>query len=128
MQAWEIQSQFRLRARLVVLSACESAGGTELAGEANIGLTRALQAAGARTVVSSQWKVEDAATASLMVALHRGLSKQVACDEALRLGMQAVAKKPEWSHPYFWAGFTCLGDSGGGGPASRKTRRGTARR
>ena len=143
LQAWEIQSQFRLRARLVVLSACDSAGGAELAGEANIGLTRALQAAGARTVVASRWTVEDTATKSLMVALHRGLGKQMACDEALRQGMQAVAQKPDWSHPYFWAAFACLGDSGaagtpteprprnragGGGPASHKKWWGTARR
>jgi CHAT domain-containing protein len=56
----------RLNADLVVLSACETALGTQVRGEGLIGLARGFMYAGASRVVASLWKVEDQATASLM--------------------------------------------------------------
>src|SRR5204863_5551514 len=84
LQAWEIYSQLKLRAELVVLSACETGRGQNMRAEGIVGLTRALQYAGARSVVASQWNVADESTATLMVAFHRGLRAGLAKDEALR--------------------------------------------
>src|SRR6185436_16010655 len=84
LQAWEVFEQVRLNADLVVLSACESALGKELGGEGLIGLTRAFQYAGARTVLASLWKISDRTTAELMVRFYKHLKDGMTKDEALR--------------------------------------------
>jgi CHAT domain-containing protein len=111
LQAWEIYSQLKLKAELVVLSACETGRGQEVKGEGLVGLTRALQYAGARSIVASQWRVADQSTATLMVAFHRSLRQGVSKDEALRQAMALVRRNPATSHPYYWAPFILVGDS-----------------
>jgi CHAT domain-containing protein len=109
-QAWEIYSQLKLKAELVVLSACETGRGQTVRSEGVVGLTRALQYAGARSVVASQWKVQDRSTSVLMRVFHKGLRRGLAKDEALRQAMDAVRKRRTTAHPYHWAGFILIGD------------------
>ena len=62
-----------LNAKLVVLSACETARGREVRGEGVIGLTRSFLSAGADRVLVSLWKVDDRATAVLMERFYQRL-------------------------------------------------------
>jgi len=110
LQAWEIFSELKLRAELVVLSACQTALGKTIEAEGVVGLTRAFQYAGARSVVASQWSVEDKSTAALMVAFHSALRRGLPKDEALRQAIRKVREDPRRSHPYYWAAFILLGD------------------
>jgi CHAT domain-containing protein len=110
LQAWEIFEQVRLDADLVTLSACRTALGTELAGEGLIGLTRAFHYAGARSVLSSLWRVDDQSTSSLMVSFYRHLKTGVPKDEALRRAQREAVGRADTAAPFHWAAFTLSGD------------------
>ncbi|MBV9924627.1 MAG: CHAT domain-containing protein [Acidobacteria bacterium] len=106
--------------KLVVLSACETGVGDVRKGDGVYGLRRALVLAGAQSQVMSLWQVDDAATRDLMVAYYRRLQAGEGRTEALRAvqlemlkGASAppgTGKRPNRSHPFFWASFIQSGD------------------
>ncbi len=71
--AEQIFQTWKLNASLVTLSACESGLGSRKFGEGFIGFSYALHAAGADTVLVSQWRVDDKATALLMKRFYENL-------------------------------------------------------
>ena len=80
---------------LVALSACETGLGKLENGQGVMGLQRAFQAAGARAVVASLWKVDDAATTVLMEQFYTNLwSKKLPKLEALRQAQLTVLNDP----------------------------------
>ncbi len=101
----------RVPARLVVLSACQTALGKEMKREGLLGLARAFQQAGVPRVVASLWKVDDRATAELMKEFYAGMLRDGrTAAEALREAQRRLAAKARWQHPYFWAGFVLQGE------------------
>ena len=110
LQAWEIFSQLHLHTEIAILSACETGLGKSSFSEGVVGLTRALQYAGCRSVLASQWKVADESTVTLMTSFHEHLRQGLTKDEALRRSMQEVRKNPQTSNPYYWASFFLTGD------------------
>lgn len=102
------------RARLVVLSACDTGRGAEVTGQGVLGLQAAVGAAGARALLMSLWPVDDGATAALMTAFYRGLwAERLGPAEALRHAQAAVradAAHPAWAAPDFWAGWALVGE------------------
>lgn len=100
-----------LNTDLVVLSACQTALGKDVRGEGLIGLTRGFMYAGAKRVVASLWKVDDAATAEFMRRFYQNLlQKKLSPASALRQTQNEMKKIPRFMSPYFWAGFTLQGD------------------
>jgi hypothetical protein len=102
--AGEVQ-QMRLRANLVVLSACQSGLGFNHDGGV-IGLARSFQKAGVPRVVMSLWSVSDEATLYLMDRFQLAAMVHVPA-EALRLAMLDARKK--FPDPALWAAFTLFG-------------------
>ena len=101
-----------IHAGLVVLSACESSIGREVAGEGLMSLSRAFIEAGANNVVGTLWKVQDAATAELTSRFYSHLlNDRLAVSIALQRAQLAVYSNTEndWRDPYFWAGFQLQG-------------------
>jgi len=110
LQAWEVLETLRIDADLVVLSACETGLGRELAGEGMLGLTRSFFHAGARSVLASLWRVDDRATADLMERFYKHLEAGSSKDDALRRAQLDLLRDPAFSDPHYWAGFVLHGD------------------
>ena len=110
LEAREIM-QLNLHADLVVLSACQTARGRIGAGEGMIGLSWAFFVAGVPSMVASQWKVDSASTAKLMIDFHKHLREETATTKgtALQQASLNLMKDPRYRHPYFWAGFVLMG-------------------
>ncbi|OJH36804.1 CHAT domain-containing tetratricopeptide repeat protein [Cystobacter ferrugineus] len=92
---------------LVVLSACETGRGDVKLGQGVYGMRRALISAGAETVVSSLWKVNDDITMQLMRGYYRHMLAGEPRVSALREAMLEVRRAHP--HPYAWAPFIALG-------------------
>lgn len=110
-----------LKARLVVLSACDTAGGSGHltgagltdGGEALSGLARAFIYAGAPSVLATEWKIDASASALQTDVLLRTAArdgKTVA--EALNAAQASLYDDPETAHPFYWSGFVLIGDGG----------------
>jgi CHAT domain-containing protein/Tfp pilus assembly protein PilF len=110
LQAWEIFERMRIDADLVTLSACGTGLGRSMSGEGVLGLTRAFQYAGARTVLASLWAVNDRSTADLMTFFYGNLRRGQSTAEALRAAQVAMMRRPSTSHPSRWAAFQLVGD------------------
>ena len=98
----------RLNADLVVLSACRTAGGVAIAGEGMEGLTAPLVAAGARSVVATQWRIGDRSTVRLVDDLYGALARGLPVVDALREAKLAAIRRGAPASE--WAGFTVVGD------------------
>lgn len=116
LEAWELM-EADLHADLVVLSACETARGRIGAGEGVIGLSWALFVAGSPTTVVSHWKVDSAGTSQLMLTFHKSLNRsspnpklRLSTAEALRAAALDLLKSTDYRHPFYWAGFSVVGD------------------
>ncbi len=102
-----------LNANLVTLSACETAIGDLKRGEGFIGLARGFFYAGAKSLTSTLWKVNDASTAALMADYYNvlaiGKTKDVALQEA-KTNFLRTNRDNNLKHPYYWSGFILSGN------------------
>lgn len=94
---------------LAALSACETNVGVRRAGQGIQSLQSALHAAGARTAITSLWKVDDEATRHLFELFYSGLWKDgLGKAEALWHAKRALQAE---GHPLRdWAGWVLSGD------------------
>ncbi|MCF8367314.1 MAG: CHAT domain-containing protein [Bacteroidales bacterium] len=102
-----------LNARLVVLSACNTAGGILRKGEGVMSLSRAFMYSGVSSIVSSLWLAEDHAANQIISGFFEGINEGLPIDEALYLGRKNYLKTadPIFSHPYYWANFIVMGNN-----------------
>jgi CHAT domain-containing protein len=98
-----------IRADLVVLSACETALGKEVAGEGLFGLPYALSVAGARATLLTLWPVADAPTALFMRRFYAKLARGDTPAEALARTKREFMRMKAYSAPFYWAPFTLYG-------------------
>jgi len=99
----------------VVLSGCDTGVGDVKAGEGVLGLRRAFQEAGARTLIASLWPVDDQEARQWMGTLYRarfhdGKSTAESLREADLAQLRARRKAGQSTHPFYWAEFVAVGD------------------
>ncbi len=98
-----------LEADLAVLSACRSAWGQTIRGDALLGMAQAFFVAGASQLLVSLWEVDDRAAAALMAEFYRQLLVAGAVPaEALRRAQSKIRSEAGWEAPFYWAGFVLL--------------------
>jgi CHAT domain-containing protein len=117
--------EMNMETNLVILSACqtgrvntyEGIGSDENDytakfphGDDLVGLQRAFMKAGASSVLSTLWNVNDKATKSLVVDFFKNYKSGNDKISALQAAELAIKSKKGWEHPYFWASFVLSGD------------------
>lgn len=99
-----------LNNELVVLSACQTAGG-EHDRDGLLGWSQGFLYAGARRVMVSLWQVDDESTAALMGRFYRAMLHEGASPAAaLRQAQDELRRDLRWRHPRHWAGFVLIGE------------------
>lgn len=98
----------KIRANLVVLSACQSSIGQYTPTQGMNSIAQAFLNAGAKSVVTSLWQVDDRSTAQFMEIFYYHLSKGYTKNKAL----QFTKKKMMNKMPYYWAPFILMGETG----------------
>ena len=92
-----------LRAELVTISACHSAGAKTYSGEGLMGFAWAFQLAGAQNVIASLWNVDDASSVEIMRHLYREITTGQSPAGALRGAKLALMHSGDpYNRPYFW--------------------------
>jgi CHAT domain-containing protein len=96
---------------LAVLSACDTERGRVLAGEGVESFSRAFLAAGAKSTVTTLWRVPDATTADFMRIFYSHLQRGATRAEALRLAkLRFLRSGTALADPHYWAAFVLTGD------------------
>ena len=117
-------SGLEIKARLVMLSACQSALGDLRAGDELVSLGRTFMYAGTQAVISTLWRVDDVATALLSKHFYRQYAgRWPAADDAVPNGLEPpglavslqraqlrVMNDGRHYHPVYWAGMVLTGD------------------
>lgn len=109
LQAREIR-ELHIKAKLVTLSACDTGVGP--VGEADVAnVVNAFIEAGADSVVSTLWDLEDESTEHLMTMFYSKLALHQRKVDALRSAQLDILN--QGLSPYFWAGVQIVGDPSG---------------
>jgi CHAT domain-containing protein len=95
-----------LTAEVAVLSACETALGTEVRSEGLVGMSSTMLARGARAVVASLWPVPDEVSAHLMTEFYRHMLREsMGPEAALATAMRSTISREASADPALWAAF-----------------------
>jgi CHAT domain-containing protein/tetratricopeptide (TPR) repeat protein len=96
----------RLHARLVTISACDSAGNRIYSSEGLVGLSWAFLRAGAERVIAALWEVNDASTPQLMDRMYASIAAGEEPSSALRAAkLSLLRSQTVYSRPFYWAPF-----------------------
>ncbi|MGC8659586.1 MAG: CHAT domain-containing protein, partial [Desulfomonilaceae bacterium] len=95
---------------IAALTACQSGLGRNISGEGTMGMGRAFQYAGAKSVLISLWSVSESASVNLVESFFKHLKEGNNKRESLKLARDEI-RKAGYDHPFFWASFILVGEA-----------------
>jgi ankyrin repeat protein len=101
----------KMNADMVALTACQSGLGRNISGEGTMGMGRAFQYAGAKSVLMSLWSVAQGSSVQLVERFFQHTKEGKGKLEALRLARHEI-RESGFDHPFFWAPFILVGEVG----------------
>jgi CHAT domain-containing protein len=101
-----------MKARLTVLSACNTGSGKLKKGEGFISLARGFIYAGCPSIIMTLWEAEDNAGTKIMHSFYKNLKKGKATDVAMNLAKIEYLENanPHMAHPHYWIGYVSIGN------------------
>ena len=101
-----------LPVQLITLSACETSLGPLQQGEGIASVAQGFSYAGAKSIITSLWDVDDGAAERIMIAFYQNLEEGMPKDQALQFAKLDYLRTAEdhLSHPFYWASFIPIGD------------------
>ncbi len=112
----------RLKADMVVLSACETGFGKLYTGEGIASLAQGFTYAGSKSIITTLWSVDDRSTSDIITAFYQNLKQGMRKDAALHTAQQQFLASEQlnnqYAHPFYWAGIIPVGNMA---PLSKKS-------
>lgn len=100
----------KLKAKLAILSACNTGAGKLAEGEGVMSLARSFAYAGVPSTSMSLWRADDKSISQIMQSFHAYLHEGLEKSAAMRQAKLDFLDKSNLTHPYFWAAFMTIGD------------------
>lgn len=95
---------------LVVLNSCGGAQSQLQVERDPLSLASGFRSAGASSVVAALWPIDDEASAEFFPAMYQALQQGRSRAQSLQMARLRMLQSPTYSHPYYWGGYTLLGD------------------
>ncbi|MGO9119753.1 MAG: CHAT domain-containing protein, partial [Desulfomonilaceae bacterium] len=99
----------KMNCDVAALTACQTGLGRHISGEGTMGMGRAFQYAGAKSVLMSLWSVAEKSSVEMVESFFKHLKDGKNKLEALRLARDEI-RKAGYDHPFFWAPFILVGE------------------
>jgi CHAT domain-containing protein len=101
-----------LKAKMVVLSSCNTGLGMLYSGEGILSLARGFIYSGSLSVVMSMWEIEDRSGTEVVKMFYDNLKKGYSKSTSLRRARTSFLKDADQlrSHPYFWSSMVIYGN------------------
>jgi len=112
LNTWEVYG-LPLKARMVILSSCNTGNGKLHSGEGILSLARGFAYSGSQSVIMSIWEIEDWSGTEIIKDFYTRLKRGMSKSDALRKARLDYLEKADMlrSHPYFWSSLVIYGDN-----------------
>mgnify|MGYP000701635297 CR=1 FL=1 len=102
--------ELNLNNEMIMLNSCESGSGSYIQGTGVMGFSRALQYAGAKSLILNLWSVNDMLASDFATHFYDELNQGKNKAEALRATKQYFLRNKNAS-PHFWGPYMLIGDA-----------------